>query len=176
MMPNSALSAVLPSVPLPLLLLRSPRRSLHLSPSLLRSPRRFSPLRFRQFSLSLSSSTPGSSSTPVSSSMLSSLHLPPMGYTPIKTDRGVIGWLLLSIVTCGIYSYYFLYCLARDINVMCQDDGDSTPGLAAFILLSFVTCGFYAPYWYYKIGNRLQANAPRYGLMFQENGTTVLMW
>lgn len=76
MMPNSALSAVLPSVPLPLLLLRSPRRSLHLSPSLLRSPRRFSPLRFRQFSLSLSSSTPGSSSTPVSSSMLSSLHLP----------------------------------------------------------------------------------------------------
>ncbi len=100
----------------------------------------------------------------------------PMGYTPIKTDRGVIGWLLLSIVTCGIYSYYFLYCLARDINVMCQDDGDSTPGLAALILLSFVTCGFYALYWYYKIGNRLQANAPRYGLMFQENGTTVLMW
>ncbi len=70
MMPNSALSAVLPSVPLPLLLLRSPRHSLHLSPSLLRSPRRFSPLRFRQFSLSLSSNTPGSSS------MLSSLHLP----------------------------------------------------------------------------------------------------
>lgn len=100
----------------------------------------------------------------------------PMGYAPIKTDRSVIGWLLLSIVTCGIYSYYFLYCLARDINVMCQDDGDFTPGLAAFILLSFVTCGFYALYWYYKIGNRLQANAPRYGLMFQENGTTVLMW
>lgn len=99
-----------------------------------------------------------------------------MGYAPIKTDRSVIGWLLLSIVTCGIYPYYFLYCLARDINVMCQDDGDSTPGLAEFILLSFVTCGFYALYWYYKIGNRLQANAPRYGLMFQENGTTVLMW
>lgn len=67
MMPNSAPSAVLPSVPLPLLLLRSPRRSLHLSPNLLRSPRRFSPLRFRQFSLSRSpSSTRISSSTPVS--------------------------------------------------------------------------------------------------------------
>lgn len=72
MMPNSAPSAVLPSVPLPLLLLRSPRRSLHLSPNLLRSPRRFSPLRFRQFSLRLSPSN----STPGSSSMLSSLHLP----------------------------------------------------------------------------------------------------
>ena len=27
-----------------------------------------------------------------------------------------------------------------------------------------------------QIGNRLQANAPRYGLVFQENGTTVLLW
>ena len=60
----------------------------------------------------------------------------PMGYDPIKADRSLIGWLLLSLVTCGFYAYY----------------------------------------WYYKIGNRLQANAPRYGLMFQENGTTVLMW
>lgn len=62
----------------PALLLRSLHLSLHLSPNLLRSPRRFSPLRFRRFSLrlSLSSSTPGSSSTPVSSSMLSSLRLP----------------------------------------------------------------------------------------------------
>ena len=100
----------------------------------------------------------------------------PMGYGPVKSDRSLIGWLLLSIVTCGIYSYYFLYCLARDINTMCQEDGDFTPGIAAFILLSFVTCGFYALYWYYKIGNRLQANAPRYGLVFQENGTTILMW
>lgn len=60
----------------------------------------------------------------------------PMGYGPIKADRSLIGWLLLSLVTCGFYAYY----------------------------------------WYYKIGNRLQANAPRYGLVFQENGTTVLLW
>lgn len=100
----------------------------------------------------------------------------PMGYGPIKADRSLIGWLLLSLVTCGIYSFYFLYCLARDVNTLCQDDGDYTPGLAEFILLSFVTCGFYAYYWYYKFGNRLQANAPRYGLVFQENGTTVLLW
>ena len=91
----------------------------------------------------------------------------PMGYGPIKADRSLIGWLLLSLVTCGIYSFYFLYCLARDVNTLCQDDGDYTPGLAEFILLSFVTCGFYAYYWYYKIGNRL---------LFQENGTTVLLW
>ena len=62
------------------------------------------------------------------------------------------------------------------MNVMCQNDGETTPGLAQFILLSIVTCGFYAYWWYYKIGNRMQTNAPRYGLQFQENGTTILMW
>lgn len=95
---------------------------------------------------------------------------------PVQSDRSLAMWILLSIVTCGIYSYYFLYCLARDVNVMCRDDGDSTPGLATLILLSIVTCGFYSFYWYYKLGNRLQLNAPRYGLQFQENGTSVLLW
>ena len=176
MMPNSAPSAVLPSVPLPLLLLRSPRRSLHLSPQPAPQPTQIQPTPVQAVQPQPQQQYAGQQQYTGQQQYAQQPAPAPMGYTPIKTDRGVIGWLLLSIVTCGIYSYYFLYCLARDINVMCQDDGDSTPGLAAFILLSFVTCGFYALYWYYKIGNRLQANAPRYGLMFQENGTTVLMW
>lgn len=44
------------------------------------------------------------------------------------------------------------------------------------MLLSIVTCGFYGFYWYYSLGNRLAENAPRYGMNFQENGTTVLLW
>lgn len=45
------------------------------------------------------------------------------------------------------------------------------------ILESFgVTCGIYAWFWYYNLGNRLASNGPRYGLMIQENGTTVLLW
>lgn len=94
----------------------------------------------------------------------------------IQTDRSLIAYILLSIVTCGIYSYYFIYTVARDVNTMCREDGEKTGGLLAFILLSFVTCGFYGLYWEYKLGNRLAANAPRYGLTFQENGTTVLLW
>lgn len=101
----------------------------------------------------------------------------PGGYRgTVNNSRSLAMWFLLSIVTCGIYGYYFTYKLAQDLNTMCEGDGEKTPGLVAFILLSFVTCGFYSYYWYYKIGNRLQANAPRYGLVFQENGTTVLMW
>ena len=96
--------------------------------------------------------------------------------TRIPTNRSLIAYILLSIITCGIYSYYFIYSIARDVNTMCREDGQKTGGLLAFILLSFVTCGFYGLYWEYKLGNRLAANAPRYGLTFQENGTSVLLW
>lgn len=100
----------------------------------------------------------------------------PLGLHPLKTDRSLVAYILLSIITCGIYSYYFLYTMARDVNIVCEGDGKKTGGLAAFILLSWITCGFYALYWYYSLGNRLASNAPRYGLNFQENGTTVLLW
>ena len=95
---------------------------------------------------------------------------------PLKTDRSLVAYILLNIITCGIYGYYFLYTMARDVNIVCSGDGKKTGGLAAFILLSIITCGFYALYWYYSLGNRLASNAPRYGLNFQENGTTVLLW
>lgn len=101
---------------------------------------------------------------------------PPVGTAFLPTDRSIAFYIILSVITCGIYGYYFLYTMARDTNVACAGDGENTPGLAQLILLSIVTCGIYAYYWDYKIGNRLFANGPRYGLNLTENGTTVLMW
>lgn len=95
---------------------------------------------------------------------------------PLATDRSILTYILLSIVTCGIYGFYFLYCMTRDVNVACAGDGENTPGLAQLIIFSLLTCGIYSFYWYYKLGNRLADNAPRYGMTFQENGTTVVLW
>lgn len=94
----------------------------------------------------------------------------------IKEDRNLVTYIVLNIITCGIYGYYFLYKMAEDANIICADDGKTTSGLVTFIVLSFVTCSLYALYWYYSLGNRLAENAPRYGLNFQENGTTILLW
>lgn len=102
------------------------------------------------------------------------------GYVPggrrLRTDRNLLVFILLSLVTCGIYELWFIYQLAQDVNTACEGDGEKTSGLVAFILLSIVTCGIYEIYWLYKIGNRLNARAQYYGIPMQENGTTVLMW
>lgn len=107
------------------------------------------------------------------------MQQPPQAYAnsrPLKDDRSLALYIVLSIVTCGIYSWWFIHSMAEDLNVACEGDGEETPGLAQYILLSLITCGIYNIWWIYKVGNRLSANAPRYGMRFQENGTTLLMW
>lgn len=98
------------------------------------------------------------------------------GKYPVDANRNLAMYILLSIVTCGIYKYYFLYRLAADVNIICDGDGKQTAGLLQYILFSIITCGIYSWIWYYSLGNRLSENAPRYGLQFAENGTTVLLW
>lgn len=90
--------------------------------------------------------------------------------------RSLATYILLSIVTCGIYSIYFWYKFVEDTNQICYGDGKETPNYIVVILLSLITCGFYSFYFFYNLGNRLSENGPRYGLNFTENGTTVLIW
>lgn len=95
---------------------------------------------------------------------------------PLSTDYSLLKFILLGIITLGIYELYVLYCVARDVNKTCDGDGDKTTGLLLFIIFSILTLGIYAWVYYYKLGNRLQRNGARYGLQIQENGTTVLLW
>ena len=62
---------------------------------------------------------------------------------PVQTDRSLIAYIAFTILTCGIYAWWFTYKLAQDMNTVCND-GDKTPGLAVYILLSMVTCGIYS--------------------------------
>ncbi|MBQ3426405.1 MAG: DUF4234 domain-containing protein [Clostridia bacterium] len=94
----------------------------------------------------------------------------------VKQDRSLGLLILFSILTCGIYSYFFWYKLAEDMNIMCDGDGEHTTDGIVMILLFLFTFGIYPYIWYYQVGNRLQSNAKRYGLEFNESGTTVVLW
>ena len=94
----------------------------------------------------------------------------------LKENWGILSYVLLTIITCGIYGWYTIYKISNDVNIACNGDGENTAGLLKMILLSVVTCGIYGIFWWYKLGNRLSKNAPRYNMTFQENGTTVLLW
>ncbi|MFR3031579.1 MAG: DUF4234 domain-containing protein [Blautia sp.] len=91
-------------------------------------------------------------------------------------ERSLLKYILLSLVTCGIYSIYFWYQFDRDVNTVCEGDGKQPMSYLAVVVLSVVTCSVFLWYWYYKQAERLQGNAPRYGVKIQENGATVLLW
>ncbi len=102
--------------------------------------------------------------------------MPMGGRRRIKSDRSLLMCILLSIITFGIYGLYFYYAVAKDINEICEGDGEHTGGLIARILLTFLTCGLYSFYWDYKFQDRLAENGMRYGVMVHETGSTVLLW
>lgn len=81
--------------------------------------------------------------------------------------------LLLSIVTCGIYGYYYVYTMTRDLN---QIVGEQKIDPALAVLLTIVTCGIYTYIWYYQYGNYIQEVAQANEVKVFENGTSYLLW
>lgn len=95
---------------------------------------------------------------------------------PLRTNRSIIAYIVLTIVTCGIYSIWFLWQMSNDMNRLCQGDGKHTPGLLSFILLSLVTCGFYSLFWYYSVCERVAAYLVRNNKPVPVDGTKWLLW
>lgn len=95
----------------------------------------------------------------------------------VKDDRSFITYLVLDLITCGIYGIYFWYMYVEDINTVFYGDGEDSPNYILVFLLSIITCGIYGFYWYYKQANRIYRGAyERYGVPVTETGTSVLIW
>lgn len=79
--------------------------------------------------------------------------------------RSIASVIILSIITCGIYSLYWLVVTTNDIELALGEKSDGTcrSGGAA-LALSIVTCGIYTLYWYYKEAQRVQTLAEARGL------------
>lgn len=66
--------------------------------------------------------------------------------------RELVVCIILSIVTCGIYSLYWIACVNDDVNFALNEQ--DTSGVMV-IVLSIVTCGIYMFYWFYKVGTKM---------------------
>ncbi len=72
---------------------------------------------------------------------------------PINTNikpRNLVTAILLSFVTCGIYSIYWFIKLTDEMNELSDNEGDASGGMA--FLFNLLTCGIYGYYWAYRMG------------------------
>ncbi len=68
-------------------------------------------------------------------------------------ERNIALYIILTLITCGLFGIYWLIVLADDMNAI-ANDGDMMSGAMVF-LLTLVTCGIYGFYWAYKQGARI---------------------
>ncbi|OTN76224.1 hypothetical protein A5886_001301 [Enterococcus sp. 8G7_MSG3316] len=73
-----------------------------------------------------------------------------MGGNYAKQQRSVLMVILLTIITCGIYYFFWFYQVTKELTEYSEDDRLS-PGLS--VVLTIVTCGFYQIYWWYRIAD-----------------------
>lgn len=70
-----------------------------------------------------------------------------------KQPRSIGLCIVLSIITCGIYGYYWLYCIHKDVQTVSPNPMTTDGGMV--VLLTIVTCGIYGMYWAFKMGQQL---------------------
>jgi len=87
--------------------------------------------------------------------------------------RNIALYIVLSIVTCGIFGLYWFCTLNDDTNKI-SGHPEAMGGVAA-LLLSLVTCGIYALFWMYNMGTRIDEAKAKRGLPGGNLGTLYLI-
>ena len=78
------------------------------------------------------------------------------------TNRNIVLCIICTLITCGIYSLYWMYVLNEEINSLSGEENATNGGLV--ILFSIITCGIYSLYWYYKMGERTDTIKQKIGM------------
>ncbi|HIX58189.1 MAG TPA: DUF4234 domain-containing protein [Candidatus Blautia gallistercoris] len=87
-------------------------------------------------------------------------------------ERNVALSIVFTILTCGIYGWYWMVVLNDDMLDALNEDGTSG-GLV--LVLSLVTCGIYGLYWMYQTGRRVDRLNARYGRHTDNSGLLYLI-
>lgn len=86
-------------------------------------------------------------------------------------QRSVATVVIFSIITCGIYLFYWYYVTMRDLNAY-LDVSDMDSGIE-LILVIFVP--FYAIYWLYKYAKRASDAHAKAGLSIKDDSVIILL-
>ncbi len=96
----------------------------------------------------------------------------------LKTNRGLLKFILLTIVTFGIYALVYYSSISSDINVIASRyDGKKTMHycLLAFVIAP-ITFGIGGIVWSHKISARIGDELNRRGISYSFGASTFWLW
>jgi len=81
--------------------------------------------------------------------------------------RNIVGCVLLSVFTCGIYNLYWQAAITNNVADILRDRGYRSGAMA--VILSIVTCGIYRIYWTYVISRDIYYAEQDLGMRTSDN-------
>ena len=81
--------------------------------------------------------------------------------------RPIVKAIILSLITCGIYSIFWFISLTDEMNRASGRVTDTSGGKA--FLLSLITCGIYSYFWAYQMGEKRD-------IVANENGSSNILY
>ena len=96
----------------------------------------------------------------------------------LKTNRGLLKFILLGGLTFGIYNLVVMSTLVNDVNTVCtpHDNKKSLNFWLVTLILSWLTCGIVPIVWMYNIYSRVGAELQRRGINYKISGMTFIGW
>ena len=86
-------------------------------------------------------------------------------------ERNIVVYLLLTLVTCGIFGIYWLIVILKDIATTSGED--INPWMV--ILLTIITCGIYGIYYSYMMGKYMVKAGENYNVKIEDNSILYLI-
>lgn len=87
--------------------------------------------------------------------------------------RSIALYIVLSIVTCGIFGLVWFVMITNDLNKLSGKPNATSGGVA--LLLAIVTCGIYGLYWAYKCGESLDNIKNSRGIPSSNSGVLYII-
>ncbi len=96
----------------------------------------------------------------------------------LKTNKGLLKYILLSAITFGIYSIVVMSSVSSDVNVVASRyDGKKTMHYCLlFFLVAPITAGIASIVWRHKISNRIGNELKRRGIDYNFSASTYWLW
>ena len=108
--------------------------------------------------------------------MQNPVYTAPVGQ--LKTNKGLLKTILLSVITFGIYGLVVMSAVSNEINIVASRyDGKKT---MHYCLLTFIvapiTCGIGGIVWSHRISNRIGNELARRGIAYNFSATDYWLW
>ena len=96
----------------------------------------------------------------------------------LKTNRGLLKFILLSLITFGIYGIVVMSSISTDINLIASRyDGKKTMHYCLLIfLVAPITLGIASIVWCHKISARIGAELSRRGIDYKFGASSYWLW